>query len=178
MVRVSIQSKEEWLELPDLTKLLQQLTQVWNKDITHQVCHALPPLPCTPSPWLTLTLVLGKIRVNLLHKLTLWIINYVTGKDSLDSFCGGFSPGKYTHFELNFEGSFHGVFSMNIIHGPYCKCFQTKQLWVGKQGYNVLSFYVTKTVLVGPRWFWSDQIYLDLTIMIWSQPKWNGHDQN
>ena len=30
-----------------------------------------------------------------------------------------------------------------------------------------LSFYVTKTVLVGPKWFWSDQIDLDLTIMIW-----------
>ena len=29
-----------------------------------------------------------------------------------------------------------------------------------------LSFYVTKTVLVGPKWFWSDQIDLDLTIMI------------
>ena len=35
----------------------------------------------------------------------------------------------------------------------------------------VLSFYVTKTVLVGPKWFWSDQIDLDLTIMIWSGPK-------
>ena len=34
-----------------------------------------------------------------------------------------------------------------------------------------LSFYVTKTVLVGPKWFWSDQIDLDLTIMIWSRPK-------
>ena len=41
-----------------------------------------------------------------------------------------------------------------------------------------LSFYVTKTVLVCPKWFWSDQIDLDLTIMIWSRPKWNGHDQN
>ena len=34
-----------------------------------------------------------------------------------------------------------------------------------------LSFYVTKTVLIGPKCVWSDQIYLDLTIMIWSQPK-------
>ena len=34
-----------------------------------------------------------------------------------------------------------------------------------------LSFYVTKTVLVGPKWFFSDQIDLDLTIMIWSRPK-------
>jgi hypothetical protein len=34
-----------------------------------------------------------------------------------------------------------------------------------------LSFYVTKTVLVGPKWFWSDQFDLDLTIMIWSRPK-------
>ena len=33
---------------------------------------------------------------------------------------------------------------------------------------DALSFYVTKTVLVGPKWFWSDQIDLDLTIMIWS----------
>ena len=41
-----------------------------------------------------------------------------------------------------------------------------------------LSFCVAKTVLVGPKWFWSDQIYLDLTIKIWSRPKWNGHDQN
>ena len=43
---------------------------------------------------------------------------------------------------------------------------------------NALSFYVTKTILVGPKWFWSYQIDLDLTIMIWSWPKWNGHDQN
>ena len=43
---------------------------------------------------------------------------------------------------------------------------------------NALSFYVTKTVFVGPKWFWSDQIDLVLTIMIWSQPKWNGHGQN
>ena len=41
-----------------------------------------------------------------------------------------------------------------------------------------LSFYVTKTVLVGPKWFWFNQIDFDLTIMIWSRPKWNGHDQN
>ena len=34
------------------------------------------------------------------------------------------------------------------------------------QNTNALSFYVTKTVLVGPKWFWSDQIDLDLTIMI------------
>ena len=33
---------------------------------------------------------------------------------------------------------------------------------------NVLSFYVTKTVLVRSKWFWSDQIDLDLPIMIWS----------
>ena len=31
---------------------------------------------------------------------------------------------------------------------------------------DALSFYVTKTVLVGPKWFWSDQIDLDLNIMI------------
>ena len=43
---------------------------------------------------------------------------------------------------------------------------------------NALSFYVTKTVLVGPKWFCSDQIDLDLTIMIWSRSKWYGHDQN
>ena len=43
---------------------------------------------------------------------------------------------------------------------------------------HALSFYVTKTVLVGPKWFWSDQIDLDLTKMKWSRPKWNGHDQN
>ena len=39
---------------------------------------------------------------------------------------------------------------------------------------DALSFYVTKTVLVGPKLFWSEQIDLDLTIMIWSQPKWIG----
>ena len=33
---------------------------------------------------------------------------------------------------------------------------------------NALSFYVTQTVLVGPKWVWSDQIDLDLTIMIWT----------
>ena len=36
---------------------------------------------------------------------------------------------------------------------------------------NALSFYVTQTVLVGPKWVWSDQIDLDLTIMILSRPK-------
>ena len=41
-----------------------------------------------------------------------------------------------------------------------------------------LSFYVTKTVLVGPKWFWSDQIDLDLTLMFLSRPIWNGQDQN
>ena len=45
-------------------------------------------------------------------------------------------------------------------------------------GFDALSFYVTKTVLVGPKRFWSDQIDFDLTLMIWSRPKWNGHDQN
>ena len=40
-----------------------------------------------------------------------------------------------------------------------------------------LSFYVAKTVLVGPKWFWSDQIDLDFTIMIWSWPKWIGQVQ-
>ena len=53
--------------------------------------------------------------------------------------------------------------------------------WVTKfwlRSIYALSFYVTKTVLVGPKCFWSDQIDLDLTIMIWSRPKWNGHDQN
>ena len=48
-----------------------------------------------------------------------------------------------------------------------------------------LSFYVTKTVLVGPKWFWSDPIDLGLTRhndlvttkMKWSQPKWIGQVQ-
>ena len=43
--------------------------------------------------------------------------------------------------------------------------------------FYALSFYVTKTLLVGPKWFWSDQIDLDLTIMIWAQPKWIGQVQ-
>ena len=43
---------------------------------------------------------------------------------------------------------------------------------------TALSFYVTKRVLVGPKWFWSYQIDLDLTKFIWSQPKWNGHNKN
>ena len=37
--------------------------------------------------------------------------------------------------------------------------------------FHALSFYVTKAVLVGPKWFWSNQIDLDLTLMIWSRPK-------
>ena len=36
------------------------------------------------------------------------------------------------------------------------------------QSMYALSFYVTKTVLVGPKRFWFDQIDLDMTIMIWS----------
>ena len=39
------------------------------------------------------------------------------------------------------------------------------------QNMNALSFYLTKTVLVSPKWFWSYQIDLDLKIMIWSRPK-------
>ena len=31
---------------------------------------------------------------------------------------------------------------------------------------NALSFYLTKTVLVGPKWFWSDQIDLYLTVLV------------
>ena len=58
------------------------------------------------------------------------------------------------------------------FYSRYC------MLWNERSKFNALSFYVTKTVLVGPKWFWSDQIDLDLTIMIWSRPKWNGHDQN
>ena len=54
----------------------------------------------------------------------------------------------------------------------------TPKIDQSKHTINALSFYVTKTVLVGPKWFWSDQIDLDLTLMIWSRPKWNGHDQN
>ena len=92
--------------------------------------------------------LISQLQSYILHKLTLWTINYVTEKDSLESFCGGFSPGKYTHCKLNFEGyfqvklphksckdpsgSFHGVFSSDIIDGSQCKCFQKKQLWVGK----------------------------------------------
>jgi hypothetical protein len=57
----------------------------------------------------------------------------------------------------------------------------TKVEWYFKKlgfSINASSFYVIKTVLVGPKWFWSDQIDLDLTIMVWFRPKWNGHDQN
>ena len=49
--------------------------------------------------------------------------------------------------------------------------------WIISQASYALSFYVTKTVLVSPKWFWSDQIYLDLTKMIWSWPKWIGQVQ-
>ena len=48
---------------------------------------------------------------------------------------------------------------------------------------NALSFYVTKTVLVSPKWFWSDQIDLDPTNSFWlKKPIWTrpihfGHDQ-
>ena len=41
---------------------------------------------------------------------------------------------------------------------------------IPKVCFYALSFYVTKTVLVGPKWFSSGQVDLDLTIMIWSQP--------
>ena len=57
-------------------------------------------------------------------------------------------------------------------------------LWgqLGRQVIYALSFYVTKTVLVGPKLFWSDQIDLDFAIfddlvttkMKRSQPKWIG----
>ena len=40
--------------------------------------------------------------------------------------------------------------------------------WFDPATTYALSFYVTKTVLVGPKRFWSDQIDLDLTLMIWS----------
>ena len=71
-----------------------------------------------------------------------------------------------------------------------CFIVLTKLNWISRW-YNLVSTtksysiwrdfeqsYVTKTVLVGPKWFWSDQIDLDLTLMIWSRPKWNGQDQN
>ena len=48
---------------------------------------------------------------------------------------------------------------------------KAQYIYIRRVGSNALSFYVTKTVLVGPKWFWSDQIDLDLTIMIWSRPK-------
>ena len=40
-----------------------------------------------------------------------------------------------------------------------------------------LSFYVTKTVLVGPKWFWSDHNDLVMTKKKWSRPKWIGQVQ-
>ena len=59
-----------------------------------------------------------------------------------------------------------------------CKSFCKSNNNHPKSIIDALSFYVTKTILVGPKWFWSDQVDLDLSIMIWSQSKWNGHDQN
>ena len=47
---------------------------------------------------------------------------------------------------------------------------QSGPFWAVLKLIYALSFYVTKTVLVSPKWFWSDQIDLDLTIMIWSRP--------
>ena len=43
--------------------------------------------------------------------------------------------------------------------------------------FYALSFYVTKTVLVGPKWFWSDRIDLVSTKMKWSRPEWIGQVQ-
>ena len=39
---------------------------------------------------------------------------------------------------------------------------------------TALSFYVTKTVLVGPKWFWSDQFGLDLNNLVRTKMKWSG----
>ena len=69
-------------------------------------------------------------------------------------------------------------FKQNALYTRFLPRPARKELNVPKLKINALSFYVTKTVLVGPKWFWSDQIDLDLTIMICSWPNWNGHDQN
>ena len=55
---------------------------------------------------------------------------------------------------------------------------QCYQMELSKLAVYALSFDMTKTVLVGPEWCGSDQIDLDLTIMIWSRPSGRGHDQN
>ena len=47
------------------------------------------------------------------------------------------------------------VMLMYVIFGSFCVKYSVVT--------NALSFYVTKTVLVSPKWFWSDQIDLDLT---------------
>ena len=50
-------------------------------------------------------------------------------------------------------------------------CERKSNTILHRQYINALSFYVTKTVLVGPKRFWSDQIVLVTTKMKWSQPK-------
>ena len=65
------------------------------------------------------------------------------------------SPDQSDHEnDLSEEPSIYYVIAFRGMHNTYA-----------------LSFYVTKTVLVGPKWFWSEQIDLDLTIIIWSRPK-------
>jgi hypothetical protein len=59
----------------------------------------------------------------------------------------------------------------------WCSEFRRVPGTRGTRANSSPAFYVTKTVLVDPKWFWSDQIDLDLTIMIWSRPKWIGQVQ-
>ena len=67
------------------------------------------------------------------------------------------------------------IFGLRIVQEPLENRYprsvlQTQAHRYGEPKINALSFYLTKTVLVGPKWFWSDQIDLDLTIIIWSWP--------
>ena len=66
-----------------------------------------------------------------------------------------------------------GFMQVKVQKGDFLK----KPSWECPNWIITLSFYVTKTFLVGPKWFWSDQIDLDLPIMISSWPKWICHVQ-
>jgi hypothetical protein len=73
--------------------------------------------------------------------------------------------------ECSFRNHFNHLLQLLVLHKSASILKGIFQYSLMREEADALSFYATKTVLVSPKWFWSDQIDLDLTIMIWSQPK-------